>query len=230
MTIVDELINAITSSNKGSSRSQQKQVGPSEIGGCSKKTWLRLNGQESTNPNTLRLAGIMGTAIHTYIEQAFKRQDPFGDRYELEVEVEHEGMMGHVDMYDKINHEVIDWKTVKKANVNRFPSSQQITQVQLYGYLLNANGCKVKTVTLVAIPRDGDERDIVFHSEPYDQAIAIAGLAWLQEIKDMKVAPPAEKDAFFCRHYCNFFDASGLKGCAGKGKVIKADKLSVAKD
>lgn len=219
MTIANELIKALTSSNKGSARSQQVKVGPSEIGGCRRRTWLRINGAEITNPNTLRLAAIMGTAIHTYIEQAFERQDPFHEKYQLELEVEHEGLMGHVDMYDMENQEVIDWKTVKKSNLTYFPSKQQRTQVQLYGYLLNMNNINVKTVTLVAIPRDGDERDIVFHSEPYDESVALDGLAWLKEVEEMKEAPAPEKDAFFCQHYCGFYDKSGEVGCKGKGKA-----------
>lgn len=225
MTIANELIKALNSSSRGSARSQQKQIGPSEIGGCRRKTWLRINGFPSTNPNTLRLAAIMGTAIHTYIEQAFEKQDPFQERYILEAEVEYEGLMGHVDMFDKINKEVIDWKTVKKSNIGNFPSRQQVTQVQLYGYLFTKTGTEVKTVTLVAIPRDGDERDIVFHSEPYDESIALAGLAWLKEVQEMQEAPPAEKDAFFCKNYCNFYDATGTEGCAGKGKEQAGSEL-----
>ena len=225
MTIANELIKALNSSSKGSARSQQKQVGPSEIGGCRRSTWLRINDFPRTNPNTLRLAAIMGTAIHTYIEQAFARQDPFEERYVLEAEVEYEGLMGHVDMYDKEKKEVIDWKTIKKSNASRFPSKQQITQVQLYGYLMNKTGTEVKTVTLVAIPRDGDERDIIFHSEPYDESIALAGLTWLKEVREMKEAPPAEKDAFFCRNYCSFYDATGTEGCAGKGKEQAESEL-----
>jgi hypothetical protein len=218
MSIANELIKAVTSSSKGSSRSQQKQVGPSEIGGCRRKVWLKLQGAESTNPNTLRLAAIMGTAIHTYIEQAFERQDPFQERYILEGEYEYEGLMGHIDMYDKENCEVVDWKTVKKTNLTYFPSKQQRMQVQLYGYLLMKNNVEVKTVTLVAIPRDGDERDIVYHSEPYDESVALAGLAWLKEVEQMTEAPAPEKDAFFCQHYCNFYDKTGMVGCTGKGK------------
>lgn len=219
MTIANELIKAVTASSKGSSRSLQKQVGPSEIGGCRRKTWLKINGYQSTNPNTLRLSAIMGTAIHTYIQEAFERQDPFKERYILEGEFEYEGLMGHVDMYDKENCEVVDWKTVKKTNLTYFPSKQQRMQVQLYGYLLTKNGTEVKTVTLVAIPRDGDERDIVYHSEPYDESVALAGLAWLKEVQEMTEAPAPEKDAFFCQHYCNFYDKTGTVGCTGKGKA-----------
>ena len=219
MTIANELIKAVTSTSKGSSRSQQREVGPSEIGGCRKKVWLKLQGVEQTNTNTLRLASIMGTAIHTYIQEAFERQDPFKERYILEGEFEYEDLMGHVDMYDIEKQEVIDWKTTKKSNLTYFPSKQQRWQVQVYGWLIAQNGKPVKNVTLVALARDGDERDIVYHTEPYDEAIALEALNWLREVKAMTEAPAPEKDAFFCKSYCGYYDASGLKGCVGKGKA-----------
>jgi len=219
MTIANELIKAVTSTSKGSSRSQQKKVGPSEIGGCRKKVWLKLQGVEQTNTDTLRLASIMGTAIHTYIQEAFERQDPFKERYILEGEFEYEDLMGHVDMYDIEKQEVIDWKTTKKSNLTYFPSKQQRWQVQVYGWLIAQNGKPVKNVTLVALARDGDERDIVYHTEPYDEAIALEALNWLREVKAMTEAPAPEKDAFFCKSYCGYYDATGLKGCVGKGKA-----------
>jgi hypothetical protein len=219
MTIANELIKAITTTSKGSSRSQQKKVGPSEIGGCRKKVWLKLQGVEQVNTDTLRLASIMGTAIHTYIQEAFERQDPFNERYILEGEFESGDLMGHVDMYDIEKKEIVDWKTTKKTNLTYFPSKQQRWQVQVYGWLVSQNGKPVENVTLVAIPRDGDERDIVYHTEPYDEAIALEALKWLSEVKEMTEAPAPEKDAFFCKSYCGYYDATGLKGCSGKGKA-----------
>ncbi len=219
MTIANDLIKAITESSRNSARSNQTAIGPSEIFGCSRATWNRINNVAKTNPNTLSLAGVMGTAIHTYIQQAFNRQDPFQDRYLLEQEVEYEGLMGHIDMFDKVNMEVVDWKTVKKGNLSYFPSEQQRSQVQIYGYLLTKNNVEVKTVTLVAIPRDGDERDIVYHSEPYDESVALKGLEWLQKVKTATEPPAPERDSVFCQHYCVYFDKSGTVGCAGKGKA-----------
>ena len=219
MTIANELIKAVTSTSKGSSRSQQKKVGPSEIGGCRKKVWLKLQGVEQTNTDTLRLASIMGTAIHTYIQEAFERQDPFKERYILEGEFEYEDLMGHVDMYDIEKMEVIDWKTTKKSNLTYFPSKQQRWQVQVYGWLLEQNHKPVKNVTLVAIARDGDERDIVYHTEPYDEATALEALKWLREVKAMTEAPAPEKDAFFCKNYCGYYDPTNTVGCSGKGKA-----------
>lgn len=219
--ITDELMKAISVSGKSHARNRQVAVGPSEIGGCRRQTWYRLNGQEVTNPNTLQFPAMYGTAIHEYILEAFKKLDPFGERYLLEQEWfdEDTGLTGHIDCYDKQAEEVIDWKSTKKNNLRYFPSTQQRWQVQLYGYLLTKAGQKVKNVTLVAIPRDGDERDIVYHTEAFDMNTVNLALAWLREVKTSETLPPADKDVSLCRHYCRFYDESGVKGCPSRGKA-----------
>jgi hypothetical protein len=220
MTIATELIKAITSTSRGSARSNQVSIGPSEIGGCRRRTWNRLNNVPETNPNTLGLAAIMGTAIHSYIQKAFEAQDPFGERYILEGEFAHGELKGHVDMYDIEKAEVIDWKTTKKTGLAYFPSKQQRWQVQLYGYLIEQNGKPIKTVTLVAIPRDGDERDIIFHSEPYNREIALEALDWLKQVKETTEPPAPEVDLSFCKLYCSSYDPTGLVGCPSRLKSV----------
>jgi hypothetical protein len=223
MTQVNELINIITKSSKNSARSKQTKVGPSEVGGCARKLWYKLNDQEQTNTNTLSLASIMGTGIHSYLQKIFYEQDPFAERFLLEQEFDsiEDDLTGHIDMYDKENQEVIDWKTSTKSNLGRyFPTKAQRWQVQLYGYLASRGGHEVKTVTLVGIPRDGDERDIVYHSEPFDIEVCKEALAWLAQVRESKTPPPAEKDAVFCKNYCSFYDATGKKGCAGRPKAV----------
>jgi len=64
------LLDALKTKDAGKSRSTQVQIGPSELGGCRRKVWYRLNNQPVTNNNELKLAAIMGTAIHTEIEKA----------------------------------------------------------------------------------------------------------------------------------------------------------------
>ena len=86
MDIANNLIKTITLAKNQSERSLQKEVGPSEFGGCKRKTWLRLNNQPITNPDTLMLASVMGTAIHSYIQEAYRRVDPWEERYLLEQE------------------------------------------------------------------------------------------------------------------------------------------------
>lgn len=229
MSAANELIKAVTAAGLSSTRGQQTDIGPSQIGGCSRKLWLQLHGNEKTNNDLLRFSSMMGTAIHQYIQDAFHRLDPFQERYVLEQEVydEHTQLRGHVDMFDKQLGEVIDWKSTKLRNLNYFPSTQQRWQVQLYGYLIKTvMGLEVNSVTLVAIPRDGTENDIVYHSEPFNMNVVNDALAWLSEVKFAKHPPAPEKDAVFCRNYCEFYDKTGMKGCAGRLKS-DADSLVI---
>lgn len=222
MTIANELVKAVISAQSAGKRDKQKEVGPSEVGGCARALWSRLNGVEATNQNTIRFPAVFGTAIHSYFQEAFKRQDPFEERYILESEWKSEAynLMGHIDLYDRQTGEVVDWKSSTKKSLNGgyFPSKQQRWQVQLYGFLLEENDQLVKNVTLVGIPRDGNERDIVVHSEPYDRNIAMQAIEWLQTVRGLGSAPAPERDVSFCQHYCAFYDSTGTKGCVGRPK------------
>ena len=225
------LIDVLRAKDAGRSRSKQTQVGPSELGGCRRKVWYRLNDQPETNENELKLAAIMGTAIHASIEDAIRSVDPDGEKYWVETAVEHSGMKAHIDLFIPESGDVVDWKTVKKSNLTYFPSTQQRWQVQVYGYLLDKSGKgKVQTVNLVAIARDGDERDVRVHSEPYDPSIAEEALNWLAAVKESEVAPDPEKDQNYCRSYCKYFDESGEIGCSGLKKDRIKDELPVIAD
>ena len=212
MDIKELLIKTLHEKENKRPRSTQVQVGPSELGGCRRKVWYKLNDQPETNENELKLAAIMGTAIHNSIESAFKNNKDVV----LEAEVEHNGMKAHVDCYFPGTGDVVDWKTVKAKNLNYFPSQQQRWQVQTYGYLIKHSGLgKVHNVHLVAIPRDGDERDIKVHSEPYDESVALEALSWLSAVKESTTAPEPERDESYCKFYCKYYDASGQMGCVG---------------
>ena len=196
----------------------QTEVGPSEIGRCKRKVWYRLNAQPHTNDNQSKLAAIMGTAIHAAIEEAIGAIDPEGKEYLVETEVAYGDMKAHVDLFVPSTGAVIDWKTSKIKNMSYFPSKQQRWQVQVYGYLLSKNGYEVKTVNLVAIARDGNEKDVKVHSEVYDEAIALEAFAWLESVKSSTVLPEPEKDQSFCKDYCQYYDATEEMGCGGLKK------------
>jgi CRISPR/Cas system-associated exonuclease Cas4 (RecB family) len=219
------LLHVLHSQDASRDRSTQTEVGPSEIGGCRRKVWYRLNAQPHTNENQSKLAAIMGTAIHATIEEAITKLDPEAKDYLVETEVSYDGMKAHVDLFVPSTGAVIDWKTSKIKNMGYFPSNQQRWQVQLYGYLLSKNGHQVNTVNLVAIARDGEEKDVKVHSEPYDETMAHAALLWLENVKNSKELPPAEKDASFCKSYCQYYDASGELGCTGliKERIVLSE-------
>ena len=226
------VIDVLRKKDASRSRSNQKQVGPSELGGCRRKVWYRLNDQPETNENELKLAAIMGTAIHHTIEEALALEDPSGLKYVVEAEVEYGDMKAHIDLWIPESGAVVDWKTVKKSNLSYFPSTQQRWQVQVYGYLLEKSGKgKPQTVNLVAIARDGNENDVRLHSEPYDPAIAQEALDWLAGVKQSTVVPEPEKDASYCQFYCKYYDASGEMGCVGiKKERIKDEGLPPISD
>lgn len=223
--IKELLIKALHEKENKRGRSTQVQIGPSELGGCRRKVWYRLNGQPETNDNEVKLAAIMGTAIHTAIENAL------ADNQEvlLEKTVEYGGMKAHVDCFIPGTGDVVDWKTVKVKNLSYFPSEQQRWQVQVYGYLIDKSGLgKVQNVNLVAIPRDGDERDILVHSEPYNEAIALEALNWLEAIRTTQEAPAPERHESYCKSYCKFYDASGEMGCVGiKKGLTKPEDITI---
>jgi len=215
MKIDEMLMKALTTYDNNRERSQQTQIGVSQIGGCRKQVWFQIQKTSKTN-ETLKLPALMGTAIHKMIEEALVKDNAanWGD-YWLEEEVEYDGLKGHIDLYIPSVGAVIDWKTTKMKNLSYFPNTQQRTQVQLYAYLLTKNGHEPKTVTLVGIPRDGDERNIKIHTEEYNEAIALEGLAWLREIQNMEKAPDPERYAAqFCKFYCSYYG----ENCGGKGK------------
>lgn len=213
------LLHVLHNKDASRSRSTQVQIGPSEIGGCRRKVWYRLQEQPETNENQSKLAAIMGTAIHAAIEEAITHIDPEGKNYLVETEVKYGDMRAHVDLYIPETGAVIDWKTSKVKNLSYFPSLQQRWQVQVYGYLIEKSGKgKVNTVNLVAIARDGAEKDVKVHSEPYDETIALEALSWLTNVKASTEAPAPEKEEFFCKSYCQFYDESGEIGCVGLKK------------
>ena len=215
----DFLVEILHAKENSRARSNQVQIGPSELGGCRRKVYYRLHDQHQTNDNEMKLAAIMGTAIHSAMENALALADPTGAKYVVEQEVEWGDMKAHIDLWIPETGDVVDWKTVKKNNLSYFPSTQQRWQVQVYGYLLDKSGKgKPVNVNLVAIPRDGDERDIKVHSEPYDPSIAEEALRWLAEVKQATVAPDPERDENYCKFYCKYYDASGDIGCVGLKK------------
>lgn len=191
-------------------RDKQASVGPSELGGCSRKVWHRLNRTPVTNPDTLRLAAQIGTAFHAWIESRLAG-DP---RWLLETRIERDGIKGHIDCYDTQEEMVIDWKTTKMRSLPYFPSKQQRWQVHVYGWLMSSQR-NVRDVCLVAFPKDGTERDIKVFQEPYRPEIAEDALAWLRNIELLADPPRPEEKRSYCRNYCNYFDPSGVVGCTG---------------
>lgn len=196
-------------------RSQQTAIGVSQLGGCRRQVWHKARGDKGTNP-TLRLPAILGTAIHGLIENALPIDGAL-----VEHRVEIEGYPPATIDYFK-DGEVVDWKTITLKNRDYFVSKQKRWQVQTYAYLLSLTGVEVHTVTLVGIPRDGTENDILIHSEPFNPAIALEALAWLKDVEAATEPPAPEREpATFCRRYCEFYGTL----CAGIPKDFNGEPI-----
>ena len=227
MSIKETLVNKLTEQDKTRPRSVQTQVGVSEIGGCATRVWHKVNGTEVTNPDTLRLAAIMGTALHSMIEEVFT-PDP---RYKVETEVAVGDILGHIDLIDTETNTIWDWKTTTKNSLTYFGSKQQMLQVQLYGWLANQNGIKIDRVGLVAIARDGNESDITELSWAYDEALALEAVEKYHSIKEQFEPPAPEKDAKFCANYCPFFGAcSGVVDPSPTNVIDSIEIATLAED
>jgi hypothetical protein len=211
------LVDALVKADSARPRSLQTAIGVSQLGGCRRQVWHKSRGDAETN-ETLRLPAIMGTAIHTAIEAALNIPGAL-----IEHRVELDGLPpATIDFFDPAKGEVVDWKTITLKNVAYFVTQQKRWQVQTYGYLMEKAGHQVNTVTLVGIPRDGTENDIVVYSEPYDPAVAEQALAWLADVTSREEAPSPERDAAsFCAKYCPFYGSA----CQGIGKDMTGDAI-----
>jgi hypothetical protein len=184
-----ELGEIITQAGIYSPRSQQVYIGPSEVGQeCTRKLAYKLLDWEKVNESSGgNWAAQVGTAIHSHLELIFAK---FPDRFEVESRVKiRANLSGTVDLYDKENGIVIDWKTTSPANVKEKRSSgashQQIIQVQLYAYGKAQEGHDVKQVGLAFLPTGGQISDMYLELHPYDEQIAIGALQRLDNVYEL---------------------------------------------
>lgn len=213
-----KLIDALIAVDDARPRSRQIAIGVSGLGDCRRKIWHINRGDIGTNP-TRRLPAILGTAIHAAIEQAMA-----SDTALIEKRIEVEGLPpATIDYFDTATGEVVDWKTIKLSGRDYFVSQQKRWQIQVYGYLLEKSGYEVNTVTLVGIPRDGIEDDIIVYSEPYDAKIAEEAIAWLADVVSRQDPPAPERDAVsFCQKYCQFYGTL----CSGIPKDLAGEAIT----
>jgi hypothetical protein len=213
------LIDALREQDGQRARSLQTAIGVSQLGGCRRQVWHKLQGHAESN-DTLRLASIMGTAIHATIETALT-----GKGYLLEHHVDAKDGLppANIDCFDPATGTVTDFKTITKKNADYFVTKQKRYQVHTYGYLMERDGYDVKTVQLIGIPRDGNELDVFEWSEPYDQAVALEALQWLKDVESLTEPPAPEREAStFCASYCPFFGEL----CAGIPKDFTGEPIT----
>ena len=191
-------------------RSQQTELGMSEVGGCRRRAGYRISGTPPTNPGG-SVQAVMGTAIHAAVEQVFREMQTAGlipPEDLIEHEVRFAGILGHLDRYEAATFTVDDTKTTTSRWLEHIrihgPDRGHLWQVSLYGAALIAEGRKVRRVTIDYLARDtGDEHRWSGLFDPNHVRLA---LAWLENVRNTPLdmlnrdyAP----DSAWCQH-CPF--------------------------
>lgn len=174
-------------------RSLQANIGPSEIGSpCDRQIAYRIAGTPEVNLRQDPWAGIIGTAIHRWLQEAVQawihdRSEFEPQRLFTEIELNLGDLItGHCDLYDAETETVIDWKTVgpnalKDVEAGRISVGYMI-QTQVYGYMFAQQNIPVKRVSLVFIPRASSLNRLRVWSALYDPTVAQAAFARLSRI------------------------------------------------
>lgn len=192
--------------------------GVSGLGGCARKAWHQMRGDEPVNPDVKRLPAILGTAIHAALETAAERLP--NALTEVELFVEEVELAGHADLIR--NGVLDDYKTTTLKNLrwikSHGPSRNQRWQVHTYAYSWNhsptfaedADYPDIHMVRLVYIARDGDETDVLVWEEDYDEQVALEAIEWTAAVRRAvhEETPPApEKHFSYCANWCQFWGA-----------------------
>ena len=162
-------------------RSQQRIIGPSELGiPCVRALLYKLaKWQEPEREPGWK--PTIGTAVHAWLEGIFEKLSHEGWKTENRVIVGNiggEDIGGTCDLFKP--EVVIDWKIVGPKQLSKYkvngPGEQYRRQAHLYGRGWQNAGQPVKIVMIVFLPRDGELRDAYFWWEQYDENIALETL------------------------------------------------------
>lgn len=190
----EDLIEIILWAQRHSRRSQQVALGCSEVGhGCDRRLAYRMAGMEPVHHGGDPWPAIVGTSIHTWLENAINDfQAVHGTKeWFTEMEVYPSPLVkGHTDLYRQ--GLVLDLKNPSSDNMKKLradgPSEQYVTQVQLYGLGHERAGRLVERVGIVALGRQGWLKDMFVWTTAYDRQHALDALQRIYDLGDKLIA------------------------------------------
>jgi hypothetical protein len=235
--LADSIKAIVNNRSANAPRSQQRAIGLSEVGEvCVRKTSYKLLDWARTNPATDPWASISGTAIHTWLADAFAE---FPDRYLVEHPVKvTEELGGTMDLFDKQNKIVIDHKCVGATSMRSRKKDgmtyQQRIQINLYGLgIENELGVgSVSKVALAFYPLGGRLDGLHTIVEPYNRQLALDAIQRLEDTQVLlwQLDPEANpknwdlipttptKSCSYCPWFLPF-SKDGSQGCPGEQDV-----------
>ena len=173
-----DLVGLIENRARNAPRSLQKELGISDTTHpCSRKLAMGLLGIERSNPEFDCLPSVIGTAVHSYLDDAagFANNQLGRIRWLRETRVNiTEDLAGNSDLFDTDTGTVVDWKVLGNAsfkkNKKRLNPNYR-RQIHTYGYGFERQGHQVNVVGALLIPKSGMLSDAYLHLEPYSRAI-----------------------------------------------------------
>lgn len=191
-----QIMDMIKWAERQNPRSQQIMIGPSEIGTlCDRRIGYRLAEIKPCNTDFDPWASIVGTAIHSWLDDAvndwMKAHGSTGWSTETRLLID-SFIEGHADLYSHDHKTVVDWKTVgpdvmKKIKRDGPPLGYRI-QTHVYGYGFEQEGHQVDKVCLVFLPRAGWLKDMFIWCSDYDREIAEVAMSRIQLIAQQILA------------------------------------------
>lgn len=225
----DELKGVIEQAILNHPRSNQKELGPSDLGTpCMRKLGFKLAGIEPCNTRgAVPWRPTVGVAVHVWTAEAFAALSEAGIDAGYEVEknfpVGTLGSLGTIygttDLLMARRKTVVDWKVVgtttlrdvarriKNGDVGPEPGYRN--QIHTYARGAVHAGYEIDTVAIVFLPSAGELGDAICWSEPYDPERAAAVFHTARELLTLIESDPStlaklKRADDHCGH-CPFF-------------------------
>jgi hypothetical protein len=184
LKIKSQLTEIIRWADANTTRSQQKRIGPSEMGDpCDRRIGYRIAEVPEVNDRFDPWAGIVGTSIHSWLDDAITAwvKAHNSTSWLTETPVSMDGFIrGRSDLFNLDEACVIDHKgagpSVMRKVLKDGPGIGYVVQIHLYGYGYENLGHQVRKVALAFYPRAGWLKDMYVWTADYDRNIALAAL------------------------------------------------------
>lgn len=208
-------------------RTQQVQIGFSDLGGCRKRAGYKLALTPHVNTAGSIQAAI-GTGVHDLVAKVLAEQVEDGDL--VEHQVSFAGITGRLDRYEAATRTVRDTKTTSARWLEHIKlhgaEDGHWWQVSCYAAGLIEQGTPVEYVAIEYLARDTGEEYVL--SKPFDPAHDVRdALLWLRNVRDTPLdALPRDYDPD--SQYCRGCPYGGLDGgICWEGHIPGRDLRSV---
>ncbi len=219
-------------------QSREGRLGPSDIGFCRNKAVLVSRGTSPTDEVSNWPAAV-GTALHSYIEDAMKGQGFIlgsvdGTKVTATLPSGAE-ITGTPDIIAPETNMIVDIKTVNGFEYIRRngPSQNHLYQRHLYALGAIQAGLLMEeglTVANAYFDRSGASEEVVWFEEPFDPNLTLEIDSWVEDvIYAIKNGEDSAKDvaAPVCERICEFFTVcrGGLDDSHSDGKITDTELL-----